>query len=159
MIRMLATLAALGALCGTLLVATAALTAPSIEENRRLHALALLASLVDTLPADTPLEDAVGACDDWRAYRYPVSGYAGPIRLLAVWRPEGTVSLRVTGHQETPGIGDFIDHARSDWLPALDRSDRETFATLDAVSGATVTSKAIVAAADAAFERAERDGG
>ena len=157
--RVLASLTALGLVCGSLLAATAALTKPAIEENRRAQALALLRTLVGPLPDDTALDGAVGSCDRWRAYRVDVPGYAGPIHLLAVWRPEGSLAMRVTGHRETPGIGDFIEHTRSNWLPALDGSNRESYTALDAVSGATVTSKAIAKAAATAFDAAERDCG
>ena len=53
------------------------------------------------------------------------------------------MSLRVTNHRETPGIGDFIDHRRDPWLPARDGFTAAQWQTADAVSGATVTSEAL----------------
>jgi len=68
---------------------------------------------------------------------------------------EGTegLSLRVVGHQETPGIGDFIDHTRSRWIMELDNASAQAYAQLDAVSGATITSNAIKRAASQIFNQ------
>ena len=77
--------------------------------------------------------------------RSSVNGYAGAIDLLAAFRPDahGTETLagvRVTGHRETPGLGDFIDTARSPWILQFGARRPER---VDAVTGATVTSEAV----------------
>ena len=54
-----------------------------------------------------------------------------------------SISLRVTRHQETPGIADFIDHSKEDYLPNLDNSPVEDWPSLDNISGATITHKAL----------------
>jgi len=50
------------------------------------------------------------------------------------------LGARVTGHRETPGLGDFIDLDTSPWM--LRFADTKPLA-VDAVSGATITSEAV----------------
>jgi electron transport complex protein RnfG len=83
-------------------------------------------------------------------------GYVGPIRLLVSVTPDGTVSgVRAVEHQETPGLGDRIDQAKSGWLRrftgrSLNDPRPEAWAVsrdggaFDQVAGATITSRAVV---------------
>lgn len=85
-------------------------------------------------------------------------GYAGPIRLLVAVDLSGTVlGVRVTGHQETPGLGDDIEAARSDWIRGFggrslaDPVRRRWRVQRDGgyfpqFAGATLTPRAVVAA-------------
>src|SRR5262245_46224386 len=85
-------------------------------------------------------------------------GYNAAIDLLIGVAPIGTVTgVRVVRHRETKGLGDAIDTARSDWMlqfdgKALTAPSLELWAIeqdegeFDAISGATVTSRAVVAA-------------
>ena len=44
-------------------------------------------------------------------------GYSGNIGLLIGIDANGTVTgVRVTAHRETPGLGDYIDRAKSTWI-------------------------------------------
>lgn len=85
-------------------------------------------------------------------------GYVGPIRLLVGIDAAGTVlAVRALEHRETPGLGDQIDIDKTDWISAFTgrslantaagawalRADRGEF---QALTGATVTSRAVVAA-------------
>ena len=85
-------------------------------------------------------------------------GYNASIDLLIGVAPIGTVTgVRVVRHRETQGLGDAIDLAKSDWmlqfdgkaltapLPELWAIDQDE-GEFDAISGATVTSRAVVAA-------------
>ena len=86
------------------------------------------------------------------------SGYAGPIRLLVGITAEGTVlGARVTAHQETPGLGDWIEAGRSDWIqgfrgrslgdpPLPGWRVRKDGGVFDQFAGATVTPRAVVGA-------------
>ena len=85
-------------------------------------------------------------------------GYNAAIDLLIGVAPIGTVTgVRVVRHRETQGLGDAIDIAKSDWMlrfdgKALTSPPPELWAIeqdegeFDAISGATVTSRAVVAA-------------
>lgn len=158
MVRLLSILLAIGGGCGALLVGTHAFTEEGITANRQARARMLLEELAGAaLPEHMDLSQATfGACDDRMFQRLTVPGYAGPIYLTVMWRADdASLALRVTGHRETPGIGDFIDHQRDAWLPALDGSTRLEFEALDNVSGATITSNAMRRAAAQAYGSVE----
>ena len=49
-------------------------------------------------------------------------GYSGDIKLLVAIKATGEiVGVRVLDHKETPGLGDYIDIAHSDWILRLAR--------------------------------------
>jgi electron transport complex protein RnfG len=85
-------------------------------------------------------------------------GYNGPIELLVGVASDGTVTgVRVLAHRETPGLGDPIERRKSDWIetfagkrlgePPLDawRVSKDG-GYFDALTGATVTPRAVVEA-------------
>ncbi|WP_458524632.1 electron transport complex subunit RsxG [Onishia taeanensis] len=172
---------------------TRALTAERIHDNRLasqyrqlLEVLpASLAGLeveqlVDnavTLPASPALgQDAPFTA--WRAKRndkreavaavvLPViatNGYSGDIELLVGITDAGEISgVRVTRHQETPGLGDAIEARKSDWIRdftgrSLDDPDPDGWAVtrdggdFDAFTGATITPRAVVGAVQRTLE-------
>jgi len=85
-------------------------------------------------------------------------GYNGQIKLLVGITTYGTVSgVRVVNHRETPGLGDGIEHRRSPWIEqyngrALGNPTVNKWAVqkddgfVDALTGATITSRAVTAA-------------
>jgi len=85
-------------------------------------------------------------------------GYNASIDLLIGVAPIGTVTgVRAVRHRETQGLGDAIDVAKSGWMlqfdsKALTAPAPELWAIeqdegeFDAISGATVTSRAVVTA-------------
>ena len=89
-------------------------------------------------------------------------GFSGEIRLLVSIDRDGKVTgVRVSEHSETPGLGDAIEARRSDWIlgfsglstASLLRDPLASEWTLDRdggsfdnISGATVTSRAVVKA-------------
>ncbi len=87
-----------------------------------------------------------------------LDGFSGPIKLLIGIEAEGTATaVRVLKHHETPGLGDFIDSTKSDWIEQFeDRSladpDRLLWALsrdggeFDQVTGASITSRAVLKA-------------
>ncbi len=162
MIRALVTLVIIGAACASLLVGTDALTRDDIRTQRQARERALAEEMLGlALPATIDLQTArFGDCPSWYFGRFSVSGYAGPIEALALWRSNATppgLSLRVTSHRETPGIGDFIDHRRNAWLPARDGFTSTQWSQADAVSGATVTSQALARLAEEAGNTLSRE--
>lgn len=97
-------------------------------------------------------------------------GYAGPIHLLVAVDHDGRVlGVRVTAHQETPGLGDDIDAGRSDWItrfagralgapPAEQWAVRKDGGRFDQFAGATVTPRAVVRAVKRCLEFVARHG-
>jgi electron transport complex protein RnfG len=85
-------------------------------------------------------------------------GYGGEIRLLvAIDAQERLLGVRALAHRETDGLGDMIETRRSDWIerfhgrsladPPLPRwAIGAEGGDFDAWTGATVTSRAVVAA-------------
>jgi electron transport complex protein RnfG len=85
-------------------------------------------------------------------------GYSGDIKLLIAIRADGSISgVRVLAHKETPGLGDYIDIARGNWIKLFnDESVNKTAATqwqvkkdggkFDYMVGATITPRAVVKA-------------
>jgi len=155
MLRLLLSLVSIGAVCGGLLIGTHAVTQGAIASNREARDRALMAELLGApLPADWHIgEQIFGACAQHVFQHVAVNGYAGAIHITAMWRSaDQSMALRVTGHRETPGIGDFIDHTRHPWLPDMDGSNQADFASLDNVTGATITTNAVRKAAQLAYE-------
>ena len=85
-------------------------------------------------------------------------GYSGSIKLLVGINVDGTLSgVRIVAHRETPGLGDAIDEARSDWIHIFDGKSldnpapeqwrvRKDGGSFDQLTGATVTPRAVVKA-------------
>lgn len=83
-------------------------------------------------------------------------GYNGDIHLLIGLSYSGNViGVRVTKHNETPGLGDDIDIKRSDWISAFDNLQTGQMAmqqwqvkrdggSFDQFTGATITPRAVV---------------
>jgi electron transport complex protein RnfG len=85
-------------------------------------------------------------------------GFSGPIRILVGIAVDGAITgVRILQHRETPGLGDKIESARSDWVFQFDgRSMGNPVATewaievdggeFDQLTGASVTPRAIIKA-------------
>lgn len=138
------TLAAIAAVCATLVAATHRLTTERIAANEQawleqslLPALGTIdydgsitaSMLVLEPPHDLPGNDPAII---YRAYSggapaaalfavTAAGGYAGPIRILVGIDAIGTVTgVRILEHRETPGLGDGIEAPRSDWILQFD---------------------------------------
>ncbi len=97
-------------------------------------------------------------------------GYSGRIVLLLGVGPEGELlGVRTLEHRETPGLGDAIDIERSDWIrqftgrsldePAPeDWTIRRDGGAFDGITGATITSRAVIRAVQRALLYFEREG-
>jgi electron transport complex protein RnfG len=188
--------AALGlvAVIGTaLLTGVDRLTAARIAEQEQ---QAMLRQLGEIIPGDYDnalLNDRFAFRDEthfpggqtvtaWRARRNgeplavilkfdAVKGYNGDITLLAGINRDGSLrGVRVLAHRETPGLGDWIEARKSDWIKgfagrsltdppvsrwAVERDGGE----FDQFTGATITPRAIVEAVRQALEyyASERD--
>jgi electron transport complex protein RnfG len=97
-------------------------------------------------------------------------GYAGAIRLRIGVEADGRISgVRVTGHRETPGLGDAIEAERSNWIrgfdgralgdpAAQDWKVRRDGGAFDQFAGATITPRAVVGAVRRALQYAATHG-
>ena len=133
------TLAAVAAVCASLVAGTWHLTRNRIAANAQAHLEQSLAPALGDLEYDGSLTAAMieltpphglpgnDAALIYRVYARgtPVAaliamtaddGYSGPIRILLGVDTNGVVTgLRILEHRETPGIGDGIAHDRSNW--------------------------------------------
>lgn len=106
---------------------------------------------------------------DNSAIIFPVvtrQGYNGEIRLLIGIDQQQRISgVRVTQHQETPGLGDDIERRRSDWITQFNGLGLESLPPggwavskdgghFDAFTGATITPRAVVNAVHRALQYA-----
>lgn len=83
-------------------------------------------------------------------------GYSGDIEFAMVVQPNGQiVGVRVLRHRETPGLGDWIESARSSWIRAFEGKSLEDpigplwhvkkdGGMFDQFTGATITPRAVV---------------
>ena len=85
--------------------------------------------------------------------------YVSPIKILAGFATDGSVTgARVLAHRETPGLGDQIEARKSDWIGQFTGLRppqimlREDGGTIDHISGATITSRAVTNAIRGAGE-------
>jgi electron transport complex protein RnfG len=85
-------------------------------------------------------------------------GYSGKIALLVAIKDSGEIAgVRVVSHKETPGLGDYIDIARSNWIKGFDGTSLAMYTDrdwkvkkdggqFDYMAGATITPRAVVKA-------------
>lgn len=85
-------------------------------------------------------------------------GYSGIIKLLVGIHSDGRVAgVRVVSHKETPGLGDYIETARSDWVLSFNDKTiqypssanwkvKRDGGEFDQFTGATITPRAVVKA-------------
>lgn len=91
-------------------------------------------------------------------------GYSGDIKLLIAIKANGEISgVRVLTHKETPGLGDYIDITRSDWIKQFDQKSLENTqknqwrvkkddGAFDFMAGATITPRAVIKAVHQSLE-------
>ena len=96
-------------------------------------------------------------------------GYSGRIDLLVGIRANGEIAgVRVTSHRETPGLGDKVELAKSDWIlefngtsltmPAPENwAVRKDGGAFDQFVGATITPRAVVQAVYRALQYFEEN--
>lgn len=76
-------------------------------------------------------------------------GYSGRIEMIMGVNDEGRIlGLRVTSHNETPGLGDKIEIRKSNWILSFNGKTAESTidgldAGFDQLTGATITRQAI----------------
>ena len=83
-------------------------------------------------------------------------GYSGEIKtLVGIDQEDKILGVRVIAHKETPGLGDYIEIDKSQWiknfnLKSLDKVSEKQWAVkkdggdFDYISGATITPRAVI---------------
>lgn len=172
-------LAGLAAVCTALVAVTHAVTAPRIAANEQAFLERSLQPVLEGIDYDGMLSEStiviptpheLPGDDPVTVYRVfadesPVAalfvvtargGFSGPIRLLVGIDAGGTVTgVRVLAHRETPGLGDFIEEDKSDWIlqftgrslgdpPAPSWAIRRDGGGFDQWTGASITSRAVI---------------
>ena len=95
-------------------------------------------------------------------------GYSGKISLIIAIRSDGQGNgkiggVRVISHKETPGLGDYIEIARSKWITGFDGTSldnpkdadwkvKKDGGSFDYMAGATITPRAVVKAVHKALQ-------
>ena len=97
------------------------------------------------------------------------NGYSGEIKILVGIDTKGYIlGTRVVKHQETPGLGDYIDVTKSDWIniftysslkntPQAQWAVKKDQGKFDYVSGATITARAVIKAINEALNFFEQN--
>lgn len=172
--------------CTVLLYISNELTREKISDNARETRLGVINSVMP-LPHNNKLyDDSIqisepgyfGNTDSVMVFRarmdkqpvgvamMPISakGYNGNIQLLVGIAFDGTLlAVRTLQHNETEGLGDQIDHNKSDWINrfsglSLDNTPLENWAVksdggnFDQLSGATITSRGVINAVRKSLE-------
>lgn len=170
---------------------TRALTSERITQHQQTYQLRQLQAVLPQALADTPTDQVLNSAfnlpnaaalghrtpvtgwqisrGDHRVTVLPVitrQGYSGEIDLLVGIDEQQRISgVRVTYHQETPGLGDKIERQRSDWitrfnglsldeLPANAWAVKKEGGQFDGFTGATITPRAVIEAVHNALEYA-----
>ena len=143
-LRTLVGLGGISLVCALLLTGLQALTDEAIDRNRATHAWRTAFELTGETFDTSNLkwrDGRVRLPDGGWLQRAATPGYAGDIHLLAAFDEAGRLlGVRVTGHRETPGLGDFIDLDKNPWMLRFSESSP---LAVDAVTGATITSEAV----------------
>ena len=91
-------------------------------------------------------------------------GYGGAISLILAIRRNGEIAgVRVVSHNETPGLGDYIDIKKSSWIKGFDDKAlqpghdedwhvKKDGGKFDYMAGATITPRAVVKAVHKALQ-------
>lgn len=98
---------------------------------------------------------------------YTNIGYAGHIDLMVGFNPDMTIkSTAVLKHSETPGLGDKMTKAKSDWSNQFNGIDPANFSLkvtkdggdVDAITAATISSRAFCDAVKRAYDTYKEGG-
>ena len=83
-------------------------------------------------------------------------GYGGEIKLICGVNADGSVAgISTLSHKETSGIGSKVVEDNSDYRENFYGKTADNYSEVDAVTGATISSKASKKALDGAFEAYE----
>lgn len=157
-LRGIAVVVALAVAAGALLAWFAGLVEQRVEDNRRLARTDVLRQMLRDAALDAPLNfvaagpsDVLLCAPSLAILRGVGAGYGGEFRIAVALDGDGRTSgVRVLEHGETPGFADILA-ADSAWLARFGASPND----VHAVTGATVTSQAVIDAVRRVLARVE----
>ncbi len=177
-LRLAGSLAVAGLLSGLILVWAYLATAPRIEQN---HREALAAAVTRVLPGTVRIEPALTSADDGQVvfagrdaagnlvgYAIPADGpgYMDRVGLLFGYDParQRIIGMEVLESRETPGLGDRIatdPHFRANFtelavdppIVPVKKGDKTAAHEVDCITGATISSEAVVAILNRGLQR------
>lgn len=104
---------------------------------------------------------AAGQAVGYAVETFSKNGFGGKISLLVGFTMDGKIQkIAVLSHNETPGLGDKIDPAKSDFAVQFEGADPATMklavkkdgGQVDAITASTISSRAYVDAVDRAYK-------
>ncbi|MDR9825523.1 RnfABCDGE type electron transport complex subunit G [Vibrio sp. FNV 38] len=147
-------------------------TAPIIQANDAERTLSMMSEVIPDASIDPQLLDSevsfeydgmhyqlIELGDDksriqYQIYTSELPGYSGNIRFIVGVTFDGVITnVRVISHTETPGLGDKIELAKSDWVTNFNQRSLANTAIwkvkkdggeFEQFSGATITPRAVV---------------
>lgn len=161
-IKPIAVLAAICMVVTALLAFINSVTAPIIKEADEKAAAEARAEVLREADEFEPIEVDLpeGVTEAYRAkngvgyvFMLTTKGYGGDINLICGIKSDGTIeSTQTLNHSETSGIGSRVVDNDSGYRQNYVGKTQEDYDSVDAVSGATISSKAYKKAIAAAFE-------
>ena len=86
-------------------------------------------------------------------FKLVTKGYGGNITLMCGIKPDGTIEkIKTLSHSETSGIGSKVVDNESGYSKKYTGKNENDYDSVDAVTGATISSKAYKKAVASAFE-------
>lgn len=151
------------------------LTKEPIEQAKIAKTNAAIAEVMPEFDNDPSGEKIKVACDADTVMVYPAkmggeavgyavecfaNGFGGKMSLLVGFLPDGTIQkISVLGHSETPGLGDKIEPAKSNFSVQFEGVNPETMnlavkkdgGEVDAITASTISSRAYIEAVKQAY--------
>ncbi len=99
---------------------------------------------------------------------YTDDGFSGRIKIMVGFDPNGIIiNTAVLEHKETPGLGDKMDKSKGKWPEQFKGKDPKIFTlkvtkdkgSVDAITAATISSRAFCDAAQRAYDALIQEGG
>ncbi len=99
---------------------------------------------------------------------YTDKGFSGRIKIMVGFLPDGTINnTAVLEHKETPGLGDKMEAAKSDFPNQFQEKHPSEYelqvkkdgGDVDAITAATITSRAFCDAVQRAYDALKKQGG
>ncbi len=145
--KAIATLTLLALVAGCLLALLQLFTADRVEQNQRISEEQVLAGLVESTDPEFLREQGIDLVTK------EIRGYGGTMKIVVAFHAEEILGVRVLSHGETPGFSDVLDP--TGWIGQF---AQQSVHEVDAVSGATITTNAVIRAVkDSLREREDRE--